>query len=395
METNDSGRRWSGGKNVELWEIAVLAVAIAGIVYFALTYNSSPGSMTLRGLSYLSSEDYEEAVECLRAGAEGGNTLAMNELGNCYANGRGVERDYAEAAKWYKLALENGDSTMVLCNLAELYAAGKGVERDGQEALRLYGKAIERGETRAYANLAWCYEYGEGVEADRGKALELYRVSAEEDYGYADWRIGDILYDSLVGAKYLPSWTEDSLRDVIAKHYKRAIKNGEPRANYSYAKHCMKVGNEQISYYKEAAKAEFGDAMFELGELYYKYDIGVEREEKVAEAFKWYSKAAEEGSLDGTYMLGVCYMVGIGTMADEVKGIENLSVAVKHSSSRAQYALGVCYEAGRGVDRDTVEARRLYSLAADNGSYQAKLALKKLGRDPADEVWEHFKAIWL
>ena len=39
--------------------------------------------------------------------------MAQDNLGGMYANGTGVPQDDAEAAKWYKLAAEQGYATAV------------------------------------------------------------------------------------------------------------------------------------------------------------------------------------------------------------------------------------------------------------------------------------------
>jgi TPR repeat protein len=46
-----------------------------------------------------------------------------------YNEGRGVPQDYAEAAKWYKLAAEQGDA-LAQYNLGLSYARGEGVTPD-------------------------------------------------------------------------------------------------------------------------------------------------------------------------------------------------------------------------------------------------------------------------
>ena len=43
-----------------------------------------------------------------RLAAEQGYADAQYNLGVMYANGHGVSQDYAEAAKWYRLAAEQG-----------------------------------------------------------------------------------------------------------------------------------------------------------------------------------------------------------------------------------------------------------------------------------------------
>jgi TPR repeat protein len=68
-----------------------------------------------------------------------------------YANGSGVKQDYAEAAKWYRLAAEANHSEAQR-NLGFLYANGKGVPRDPVEAEKWLQKSSSQGNSSA--NLA-------------------------------------------------------------------------------------------------------------------------------------------------------------------------------------------------------------------------------------------------
>ncbi len=49
-------------------------------------------------------KDKAEAIKWYRKSAEQGFANAQCELGDCYANGRGVPKDEVEAYKWFLLA---------------------------------------------------------------------------------------------------------------------------------------------------------------------------------------------------------------------------------------------------------------------------------------------------
>ncbi|MGC9261361.1 MAG: tetratricopeptide repeat protein, partial [Phycisphaerae bacterium] len=51
---------------------------------------------------------WREVAEGFRKAAEQGNASAQHELGRCYYNGQGVERDHAAAAGWFRKAAEQG-----------------------------------------------------------------------------------------------------------------------------------------------------------------------------------------------------------------------------------------------------------------------------------------------
>ena len=48
-------------------------------------------------------------MKWLRKSAEADYVPSQKELGSCYETGSGVEKDDAEAVKWYRKAAEQGD----------------------------------------------------------------------------------------------------------------------------------------------------------------------------------------------------------------------------------------------------------------------------------------------
>ena len=70
-----------------------------------------------------------------------------------YANGRGVSRDFAEAAIWYRKAAERGDAAAQY-NLGVAYDAGQGVPRDAVQAYKWYDVAAMRFPASAADNRA-------------------------------------------------------------------------------------------------------------------------------------------------------------------------------------------------------------------------------------------------
>lgn len=73
-----------------------------------------------------------KGYEVVWEGAHKGITKAQYKLGNCYYFGHGVQRDYGEAAKWFRLTAEQGD-TAAQSNLGFCYLKGYGVLRNRKE----------------------------------------------------------------------------------------------------------------------------------------------------------------------------------------------------------------------------------------------------------------------
>ena len=88
----------------------------------------------------------------LRSKAEEGDAEAQNKLGFMYEQGQGVRRNYAEAARLYRLAAAQGYAA-AQNNLGFMYERGRRVRQDRAEAVRWYSMAAEQGNEAAQRNL--------------------------------------------------------------------------------------------------------------------------------------------------------------------------------------------------------------------------------------------------
>src|SRR5499425_655642 len=104
--------------------------------------------------------DYAAALELWNPLAHAGVARAQNNIGACFAEGLGVERDAALAFRWLSLAAAGGD-TVGKRNLAALYFKGEGVEQDYARAAELYRSAGEAGDAPAQDMLSWMLLEGE------------------------------------------------------------------------------------------------------------------------------------------------------------------------------------------------------------------------------------------
>ena len=78
-------------------------------------------------------EDDAEAARWYRLAADQGHADAQNNLGLKYASGEGVVEDDAEAVRWYRLAADQGLANAQY-NLGLMYAKGEGVLQDNVTA---------------------------------------------------------------------------------------------------------------------------------------------------------------------------------------------------------------------------------------------------------------------
>ena len=133
-------------------------------------------------------------ITALRGKAEAGDADAQYALGCRYYEGDGVERDYAEALRWYRKAAGQGHNSG-LCDVGFCYRNGHGVKRDYAKAIPYYQQAADQGCPTGAFWLAYAYEHGEGVDKDSDKARHWYEIARErgdEDAAEALDRLGPI-----------------------------------------------------------------------------------------------------------------------------------------------------------------------------------------------------------
>ena len=118
-------------------------------------------------------------LSLLRKQAERGDATAQCLLGDDYYNGEGVPQDYAEAAKWFRLAAEQGHAR-AQNNLGVMYdyGSGAGVPQDSKETVKWYRRAAEQGNAGAQYGLGLAYREGRGVPQDFVQAYAWFNISA-------------------------------------------------------------------------------------------------------------------------------------------------------------------------------------------------------------------------
>ena len=361
------------------------------------------GTVKLRGLGGVA-ENSEEAVKWYRKSASQGFDPAQLELGRCYGNGVGVEKDQSVAVEWYRKAADQGladaQFTLGMC-----YSEGEGVSKDLAEAIKWYRKAAEQGLAIASRKLYDCYRLGEGVnvnekeaygwlglaatqgdpeaqfqvgkfyrdndmaEEDKTEAVKWFRMAAEQGHSKAQFYLG-VCYDFGNGVE------KDATEAV--KWYRHAADKGIKEAQYNLGnmygggRGVAKNDAEAVKWYRKAAEQGDADAQCNLGTRYY-YGEGVNQDK--TEAVKWYRKAAEQGCADAQNKLGVCYEHGVGVAQDKTEAVKWYRKAAEQDLVRAQCNLGLCYSRGNGVHQNDAEAVKWFRKAAKNGDNGAILFL--------------------
>jgi localization factor PodJL len=122
-------------------------------------------------------KDLEEAARWYERSAAQGFVPAQYRLGNLYEMGSGVEKNFEEARLWYQRSAEAGNR-MAMHNLAALYAGGEMGEQQFELAAEWFARAAERGMTDSQFNLGMLYARGLGVEQDFEQSFKWFSLAA-------------------------------------------------------------------------------------------------------------------------------------------------------------------------------------------------------------------------
>ncbi|MBB4017280.1 localization factor PodJL [Chelatococcus caeni] len=128
--------------------------------------------------SYVADLPAEGLPAPLRKAAAAGETAAVYEVATRLAEGRGVPRDVAKAARLFEAAATGG-LVPAQYRIASHYEKGIGVARDVGTARMWYEKAAEAGNARAMHNLGVLYAEGITGKPDYETAVKWFSKAAE------------------------------------------------------------------------------------------------------------------------------------------------------------------------------------------------------------------------
>ncbi|WP_108461500.1 peptidoglycan-binding protein [Devosia naphthalenivorans] len=123
-------------------------------------------------------QDYAEAAKWYERSAAQGLVPAQYRLGNLYETGTGVEKDLENAKLWYQRAAEAGNR-MAMHNLAALYAGGQLGEQEFESAAEWFQQAAARGMTDSQFNLGMLYARGLGLDQDFEQSFKWFSLAAK------------------------------------------------------------------------------------------------------------------------------------------------------------------------------------------------------------------------
>ena len=128
-----------------------------------------------------------------------------------------------------------------------------------------------------------------------------------------------------------------------------------------------------FKWFTKAAEQGYASAQFNLGSMYNQGD-GVPQDDKMA--FKWYAKAAEQGYVNAQLNLGDMYRDGVGVPNDDKMAFKWYTKAAEQGYADAQFELGEMYGLGRGVPQDYIKAHMWSNVYLQNNALIFRVVAK-------------------
>jgi TPR repeat protein len=324
-------------------------------------------------------QNYEEAFKWYSLAAKQGNAWAQNNLGVMHQNGQAVQRNVVEAYKWYCLSAAQGNTNAIR-------------NRDGLRK-SMTPEQIADGEREA-ANPR--------PNPESVAAAEFERVFYER---YPDLKPHVSLCDAVALKLHEAGFRGESREAVMEKFAEEARKELARQRGSQPAAAVNQASPYDIGKLKSAA--ENGDAVAQntLGVM---YQVGRGVSQDMAEAFKWYCLAAQQGNTNAANNRANLLptlspeQTGEGSWrrflfdarrfadAQTEEEIVALKTSAEQGDSKAQLILGGLYCSGGRFPQNYAEALQWWRKAADQGLGSAQNSigwLYSLGRG-VPQSWE-------
>lgn len=345
-------------------------------------------------------QDFQRAHKLFLREAEGGNALAMCDLGRMYADGLGQEPEPEAAQEWYAKALkvfrtleEEQPSRYIEYRIGKLYARGLGTEQDYSAAADWFGMAAKQGHKYAQYSLAGLYLRGQGVAQSDEEACCLYAASAKQGVPYAAYELARLLRDGK-GCEQDSAEAKRWFRQAYHGFLSMEADSHDDKLQYRLG--WMKLhgvgteqsGGEAREWFEKSARLGNSHAQYQLAKLILA-DEGASPEE-VERAVVWLTQSAEAGQDYAQYAFGKLYLDGRGVEKDILRAVIWFYAAAEHKvncpggaregglgrdNSYAAYALGKLYLTGEETTKNVEAALRWLQRSADLGNQYAQYRL--------------------
>ncbi len=308
--------------------------------------------------------------------ANAGDVVAQLELGERFANGRGVPKDDAQAFQWNLRAAQAGNATGEL-RVGVAYALGRGVARDYDQAFSWMQRASDQQNITATAHLGELYIMGWGVKPDPGKGFALVSKAAAAGDAEGQFYAG-LAYRDGEGVDRNPSLAFQYLSRSARQYNTRAMVNLAGLSEQGIG--VSQDAAQALALYREAGERGNGRGFAEAGRMY-RAGVGVDR--NVIVALQYFQKSGKDPL--AITQLGEMFRDGDGVQADPPRAARLFRQAADLDYTPAERELAEAYLNGDlGLTRDRTEAVRLLRAASSKNDDAASQRLIQLGERSPD-----------
>lgn len=242
------------------------------------------------------------------------------------------------------------------------------VSKLSQKELSAVQERAVQGDADAQLALGIAYDGGNrAFKRDHVKARHWYEISAKQ--GNLDARYWLIGMDS-PQAKNL---------SVIRSRYLALARAGHIGGMNAYAGLCAEGagGPQDLSgamlWWRKAADAGSSEGAFNVGIMHLEGE-GVPANEK--DGVDWLRRAASQGSIPAASQLGAMAILGKAQLKPGPESTRWLRSAAEAGDANSMLNLGMALFYGKGIETDYVEAYMWFTLAAEQGLIDGRIGLR-------------------
>lgn len=222
-------------------------------------------------------------------------------------------------------------------------------------------------------------------EKSRKKDLEILKQQADDDNPHAQYHL----------AKCLFNLDSEKNIDKVFHYYEKAAKEGHANAQYELGKLIFETDDREsydsLNWLEKSAAQKHPRANYLLGKCYLN-GIGVKQDDNIA--FKLLSKASDSKVYEATYLLASIHMEKSDDRSSMEKAYQYLKLCAEKEMSHAQYILGKWYEDGKFIEISLEESRKWYEKAAKNGEKRSQYRLGKFYSESQKKYRDLEKAVY-
>lgn len=338
------------------------------------TYNS-PKELNDYGDRYFYGQGIERNIETAftyyKKAADLNNPVGYFNVGKYFME----KQQYKEAGEYFSRAMALG-YTKAAIQLSDMYLNGLGYRKNKKKAFKMLSQAVEQNDINALHQLGIFHLQGIGCKKNETNALKYFELSSENKIAAGMYHLGCLYLDAKQIKKDFENgffWLDKAAENGDVKAMRRLIGLYHD-SHIHLKKKSLLYLQEMEFYYKELlARTLDVDALLEVAFTYYEGNAFAKV--NYEKSMKYFSELRRLDHTKGYLGMGLSYLYGRGIEVDYEKAKEMLEVAATRNDIEAMNALGDIYRLGYGVDLNYQRAKDYYFEAAKGNETNALINL--------------------